>query len=278
MNNCGLIVYGNSLSDYINDVDTSNKVNEKVIYYLLNENGFTIPNNAGQVILINCDYCIVSNLELCNGTVGVELAYSDLNKITKNTLKNNKYSGVYIETSQENKVESNTIENNSYGISMQLAYKNDIKNNKIQTDYYGCYISFSNNNNFSGNNIIYNNYGIYFNLPSASNIIHQNNLYYNGLNAYDENQKTNVWDDGKKGNYWGDYKTKYPNARRIWLKGIWNIPYEIPSKDNRDRFPLIFPYVFSIEKKGNFKLTNLLSKIFDNNMILKSIYEIKNLI
>ncbi len=276
MENCGLIVYGSSLSEYINSVDTSNKVNGKILYYLINENGFTVPNDAGEVFLINCEYCFVSNLDLCNGTVGVELAYSDFNTISKNTLKNNKFAGIYLETSKDNSVEANNIENNSYGISMQLADENAIKSNKIQKNYYGFYLSLSDVNIFTGNNILYNNYGIYVNIQSSDNIIHHNNLYYNGFNAWDENEKTNKWDNGKKGNYWTDYAKKYPNARRIWLKGIWNTPYEIPEKKNKDRFPLILPYSNSKEKSSSLIRINLLEKISNYYLILRIIYQMKN--
>ena len=269
MVNCGLIVYGNSLSEYLNSVDTSNKVNGKILYYLINENGFIVPNNAGEVVLINCDNCIVSNLYICNGTVGVELAYSDFNTISKNTFNNNKFAGIYIESSKSNTAENNNIENNSYGISMQLADENEIKNNKIQNNYYGFYISVSNINIFSGNNILYNTYGIYFNIKSFDNIIHHNNLYYNGFNAWDENEKTNIWDNGKKGNYWADYTKKYPNAKRIWLKGIWNTPYEIPEKKNVDRFPLIIPFSHSKEKSFNLIRFNLLEKLSNFYLIIK---------
>ena len=273
MDKCGLIVYGNSLSEYTNSVDTSNKVNGKSLYYLINENGFIVPNDAGEVVLINCDYCIVSNLNICNGTVGAELAYSDFNTISKNTLNNNKFAGIYLETSNGNSVETNYIKNNSYGISMQLADENDIINNKIQNNYYGFYISVSDVNIFSANDILYNTYGIYFNIKCSDNTIHHNNLYYNGYNAWDENKKTNTWDNGKKGNYWSDYTTKYPNARRIWLKGIWNTPYEIPEKENFDRFPLILPYSHSKEKNFNLICFKILEKISNFQMILKIIHK-----
>ena len=275
MVNCGLIVYGNSLSEYLNDIDFSNKVNGKTLYYLINENGFTVPDDAGQVVLINCEYCIVSNLNLCNGTVGVEIVYSDYNTISKNTLKNNKFAGIYLETSKGNTVERNNIENNSYGISMQLADENDIKNNKIQNNYYGFYLSLSNVNILLGNNLLYNSYGIFLNNPCTDNMLYHNNLYYNGYNAWDENENTNSWDDGKKGNYWTDYTKKYPNARRIWLKGIWNIPYEIPEKGSKDRFPLILPYSCSKAKNLNFLQINLLEKISGLYLILKTKYQIK---
>ena len=251
MVNCGLLVYGISLSEYINDVDTSNKINGKTLYYYINENDITVPNNAGEVILVNCKYCNVTNLDLSDGTIGVELVYSVYNTISKNTLNNNNFAGIYLESSNENTVSINTIENNSYGISLQLANGNEIIRNKISINTYGCFIYLSNSNTFSRNNILYNIYGIHFDYPSNSNNINYNNLIYNGNNGWDENENTNSWDDGKKGNYWGDYIIRYPNAKRVWLKGIWDTPYDIPILNNQDRYPLIRPFINSKEKTVN---------------------------
>jgi parallel beta-helix repeat protein len=243
MFNCGLLVYGHRLSDYINDVDTSNTVNGKILYYYIEKNNIEVPNDAGEVILVNCNYCNISNLDLSDGTIGVELAYSNHNAILKNTLNNNNFAGIYLESSNDNNVRINNIENNTYGITMQLAYANEIKNNKIRLGSYGCFLYLSDSNTISGNNILYNTYGIYLRIPSNNNNIYYNNLIANGFNARDENIKVNVWDNGEKGNYWDDYKEKYPNARIILLKGIWNIPYDIPYEENQDRYPLILPYI-----------------------------------
>jgi len=245
---CGLAVDGNSLTNYINNVDTSNKVNGKTLYYYINQNDITVPNNAGEVILVNCKYCNVTNLDLSNGSIGVELVYSSYNTISKNNLNNNNFAGIYLESSNDNTVSINTIENNSYGILLQLANGNEIISNKISINTYGCFIYLSNSNTFSRNNIMYNIYGIRFDYPSNSNSINYNNLIYNGNNGWDENENTNSWDNGKKGNYWGDYILRYPNAKRVWLKGIWDTPYDIPILDNQDRYPLIRPFINSKEK------------------------------
>ncbi|MHA2367034.1 MAG: right-handed parallel beta-helix repeat-containing protein, partial [Candidatus Hodarchaeales archaeon] len=268
MVNCGLLVFGISLSEYINDVDTTNTVNGKTLYYYKNKNNIVVPNDAGQVILINCNNCNVTNLDLSDGTIGVELAHSNHNTVSKNTLNNNNFAGIYLESSDDNNVRTNTIENNNYGITLQLANSNDIKKNEISLSGYGCYIYLSDSNTFSGNNILYSTYGMFFNLPSNSNNINLNNFIDNGYNAWDENEKTNAWDDGMKGNYWADYEEKYPNARKIWLKGFWSIPYDIPYEKNQDRYPLILPHINSNVKIMNLIRISLLEKILNAFPIL----------
>ena len=65
--------------------------------------------------------------------------------------------------------------------------------------------------------------------------------------------------------------TKYPNARRIWLKGIWNISYNIPDEDNEDRYPLIIPHISSKEKAFVPRYVLKLEKIINFFSILKQL-------
>ncbi len=263
MINCGLIVYGISLPEYVNDVDTSNIVNGKPIYYYIDKSEMTVPQDAGEVILINCNYCTVSNLDLNDGTIGLELAYSNHNTISGNTMNNNKFAGIYIESCSDNTVKTNTIEDNGYGIDLQLATDNNIEKNKINKNSYGIFLYLSDSNTILENTMLYNGFGVYFSHPSNSNTIYHNDFIDNGLNAMDEKENINYWDNGNKGNYWGDYKEKCPDARRIWTKGIWDTPYDIPGGDSQDRYPLIKPIVSSREKTSNPISTNFLEKMLD---------------
>jgi len=245
MYNCGLLIYGSNPSEYTQDIDITNKVNDKTLYYYLNQNNIEILSDAGEVILINCNSCMVKALNLSGGTIGVQLAYSYNNTITENSLNDNNYAGIYLESSENNLVEKNTINKNTYGIDMQLAYENRIKGNRINQNAYGFDVYLSDSNIFSSNVIKYNAYGMLFGVPCRENKIHHNNFIDNSVNAQDENPDTNVWDDGRKGNYWSDYNSLYPDASRIWIRGIWNIPYDIPGEENQDLYPLILPSVIS---------------------------------
>ncbi|MDH7507661.1 MAG: NosD domain-containing protein, partial [Candidatus Thermoplasmatota archaeon] len=214
-------------------------------------------------ILINCNYCNVTNLDLSNTTVGVELAYSGFITISKNKLINNKFAGIYIESSYNNIVEKNTIKNNGYGVNIQLANNNKIKNNNFYRNSYGCYLYLSNINTIFFNNVLYNSYGITLKTPCNSNAIYCNNLIGNGYNAWDENEKTNTWFYREKGNYWDDYTKKYPNAKKLYLKSVWDTAYEIPNKENKDEYPLLRPMILSNEKIKNQLLTRFFVKILN---------------
>ncbi|MBC8521012.1 MAG: right-handed parallel beta-helix repeat-containing protein, partial [Methanomicrobia archaeon] len=70
--NDGIFIFGFLLSNYnTHDIDTSNKVNGKPVYYWKDVREGRIPNGAGQVILANCSNAIVENQELNNTGVGI---------------------------------------------------------------------------------------------------------------------------------------------------------------------------------------------------------------
>lgn len=77
-------VAGSEISDYINDVDTTNTVNSKPIYYWIGKTDQTVPLDAGCVILANCKNIIVQDLSLSNVKDAVLLAHC-----YKTAVKNN---------------------------------------------------------------------------------------------------------------------------------------------------------------------------------------------
>jgi len=193
------------------------------------------------------------------------------NNISYNTITSNKYCGINLIGSNNNII-GNYISNNMDGIQFRVGNNDNILGNNILgnnitlNDRYGIYLGLGYffteyYYNVSGNTIISNNWsGIYLNsihnsyitgnmisnntvginssYLSNNNIIYHNNFIDNMYNAHEA--RDNIWDDGKYGNYWSDYKEKYPFAIRSLLKPwMWNIPYEIEGRDNKDNCPLI---------------------------------------
>ncbi|UCE96580.1 MAG: right-handed parallel beta-helix repeat-containing protein, partial [Candidatus Bathyarchaeota archaeon] len=63
-----------SLQNFINDVDESNTVEGKPIYYWIDKHDTTVPLDAGCVILVNCSNMTIQNLNIsCNNWQGVFL-------------------------------------------------------------------------------------------------------------------------------------------------------------------------------------------------------------
>ena len=210
-------VWGTILSDFVNDVDASNTVDDKPTYYLISKQDMTVPPDAGYVALVNCTRITVQNLNITNNNLGILLAYTTNSTINKNNVKNN-YGGILLyRFSNNNSVSGNNITNNTL-TGIGLSYS-------------------SNNNSVYGNNIADNDYGIWL-WDSSNNSIYHNNFVDNTIQVYSHNS-TNVWDDGAgKGNYWSDYEERYPNATELDESDIWDTPYVI-GENNQDNYPIV---------------------------------------
>jgi len=141
------------------NIVTDNTVNDKLLVCLEDENDRLVPENAGQIILINCSNVTIRDHEIKDTTVGIEL-WNSLNcEITHNSLIHN-IINIYLYNSDFNNINGNTLQSNkSYTFRCCLELNNckgnTIKNNDISiTDRY-TYILISNSreNVFSENNI-----------------------------------------------------------------------------------------------------------------------------
>ena len=241
-NNAFFGMVGFQLSHYIHKVN-GNTANGKALLYYANQTNLLLDFEAGQIILVNCSNSHIRNLTLNDTPFGVYVAFSDNVNVSNNSFSN---SAILLDKSKDSTIISNNIHDNDNTVGIGLAFSNNnkiISNAIYNHDYIGIHF-YSSNNNVIKSNSIYNN-GLGINLVTSSN---NNTIYHNNLdniqNANDDGD--NIWDNGKQGNYWGDYREKYPKARRIWSKGIWDTPYDIPGGNNKDRYPLINEWAGSL--------------------------------
>jgi parallel beta-helix repeat protein len=106
-----LITYDGCQPQYWNthSIDATNIVNGKPVYYYKDSNGLTVPEDAGEVILANCTRCLVSNLTIENGTIGILLGFSSSNTITHNVVKEQCLMGIGLTFSANNIIFENDI-------------------------------------------------------------------------------------------------------------------------------------------------------------------------
>jgi len=264
-NNCGIHLREGSLNDLSShQIDTTNLVNGKPIYYYANTNDLKKENfsNAGQVILVGCDNCEISGLNMSYGGPGISLFHCDQNTVFNNTIsfrygeiiklyssyQNNIShnsisdvgisSGINLRYSNENNVTFNQIINCNTAIEVGTSYRNSIRDNYLDNNYRGMYIQtgqIGDMNNIIMRNIISNNNeGIYTTSPyTRANMIYLNNFINNGVNA-ENNGGSNYWDNGSIGNYWEDYEGNDTDD-----DGIGDTPYYIPgAAGDQDNFPI----------------------------------------
>jgi len=131
----GFGVSGNSLEEYIHDIDYSNLVDGKPICYLVNEADMQVPSDAGQVYVVNSTNITVKDLSLRNAMDGVAfintsgstienvtaagcndgiyLLNSDHN-VVRDVISSDNYCGIHNHNSDNNLLTGNTVEGNIY--------------------------------------------------------------------------------------------------------------------------------------------------------------------
>ncbi|UCG00660.1 MAG: right-handed parallel beta-helix repeat-containing protein [Candidatus Heimdallarchaeota archaeon] len=141
-------------------IDTSNIINEKPVYYYVNEARLTTTNftNAGQILLINCSKCLIFNTALSHSSEGIKLISSDNNIISNNVFSQNRRMGINLFGSNNNTISENSFynEEDGEGIFVWMSDKNVIDRNNISIGIYGSGISIDSGNDtqISNNRII----------------------------------------------------------------------------------------------------------------------------
>jgi parallel beta-helix repeat protein len=238
-------VSGTELNHYIHNIDSSNFVDGKPIYYCVNQHDRGIPSDAGYVAIVNSTGITAEKLySLQNNFQGILVAYS-----SEITVKNFecKFPSVYLMYGIDfNNVTNSTISNLTlsdinYGIRLQCSDNNLVTENMV-TNYYrsqeglGIIFDASLNNSIIANNISKMMYSIAFESHSNGNIIFHNNFVENLNKPYISDSADNRFDNGYEGNYWSDYTCEDND-----FDGIGYPSYNI-SKYTRDNCPLKEPW------------------------------------
>lgn len=257
MNNVrNLAVYGTEASHFDNDIDDSNIVNSKKVYYLIGEsnlviNSVTFPD-VGYLALVNCQNISVHHLELTGNGHGILLAYTTDSTLYKNQITDN-YSGIGLFESSNNFITTNNITDNDRGIQFSNASNfNSVSANIIANSIDGIFLFDSFQNTIVLNNVTNNNIGIGLK-GSSYNMIRGNYFINNERQVYDVSTEdysvtvsTNTWDIGYPtgGNYWSDYTgvdvKSGENQDQTGSDELGDTPYII-DQNNQDTFPLM-PY------------------------------------
>jgi parallel beta-helix repeat protein len=196
-----------SLSDYIQNIDPSNKVNGKPIYYLVNQQNQQIPDDAGFVGLINSTKIVVRDLLLTNNHDGVLLFYSNNSRIENVTVLDNNY-GIRLYSSNNNTLTDNTANSNDYcGIYLSSSNNNTLTNNNASNNEdFGIALWYYSHNNFITDNIANSNKGSGISLSKSSNntlINNTNDLNEYGIRLWDSSSCNTINNNIANSNKWG---------------------------------------------------------------------------
>jgi parallel beta-helix repeat protein len=220
--------------DPIHNVDTSNIVNGKPVYYWVNQHDRQVPADAGYVAIIKSENITVSNLSLSENWQGIFLAKTN-NSIIEGVNVTNNQIGIYLWDCFGNKISECIASNNYHGIVATYSQGNEFRSNTVTLNsYYGLYLFRSTNNRISYNTISQNRWGIglYY---SSNNTFYHNNLIDNEeqVEHLGSPPPLNTWDNGSEGNYWSDYTGVDNDGDEIG-----DTPYVI-DPGNQDNYPIV---------------------------------------
>ena len=209
------------------DMDPSNMVDGKPVYYWIGHLDETIPSNAGQVTLVDCSNTIVQSLELMKNSVNVQLV-NCVDCTLENTKSSLAYVGVSLINSRDCNVKNNALSSCNTTIQVLGSTYNNITDNYVQASGF-CGIDFD---------------------DSSNNSFYHNTVNDSGATYVVYRAGRNIWDNGypSGGNYWSDYigvdLESGPNQDLPGSDSIGDTPY-VMDANNTDHYPLVLRHSLS---------------------------------
>lgn len=242
--NTGIFIFGNTIDHFTQEIE-GNIVNEKPLFYSINQNNVQIPDDAVNIILVNCSNTILNKKNASNVEAGILLAYC-----SNITINNSNFSycngGIGLVNVDNCRITNNTITSVGDAIILRYSHDNLISNNNIiKANRLGIEV-INSDNNLITKNTVSTNYSIR-NIELLGS--YDNQVYHNNFFVYKRDMNypyyiavdtgMNHWDDGNLGNYWWDYEEKYLDAENNGV--TYEESYKIAPNDIKDNYPLVKP-------------------------------------
>jgi parallel beta-helix repeat protein len=229
-----LIVVGYCAAGFVQDIDSSNTVNGKPVYYLTNVNNAEIdPTNcpdAGYLALVNCTNVTVKDFNFTSNNDGVLIAYSTNCTLTNMTLGNNR---VYITSALYNE----SFLSDYGGLTLCGSTGNTVVDSTVYNNTCGVCLCNSTGNTFYDDAFINND------VPVVSDLEDPFENVSTGVFC------KNFWDNGVEGNYWSGYNGTGSD-------GIGETPYVVDA-NNTDNHPLMGTFsTFSVAAGVNVQVVS----------------------
>jgi parallel beta-helix repeat protein len=187
--------------------------------YLYDSNNCLIENNklfnnSEGIYLESSAKNRVFNNVILKGSRGISIEQSDYNSVASNKASKCRY-GIYLLISKGNRISKNTVlENREYGIVLSGSSDNTLSGNTASDNSRGIHIGTSDGNTLSENSIFSNEVNGLFVCPRSDKNLVFNNYFNNTLNVEANNGTSNAYNKPKTegmniaggpfigGNYW----------------------------------------------------------------------------
>ncbi|MFX0212282.1 MAG: NosD domain-containing protein, partial [Candidatus Hodarchaeota archaeon] len=174
----GLFFNGLRDYNYFHEI-TANYINNKPLIYWLGIHDEKVPDNVGQIVLVECSNIEITSQDVSKASVGIfgrdclslnitkvnsshnivgislELCYENI--IRDSTFMNNDREGLILRQCDDNVISDGIFINNTYGISLNYGSSNSIERNQINASQaFGIYVFSSRYNSIIDNNLTNN--------------------------------------------------------------------------------------------------------------------------
>jgi len=283
LEHCGIVFHGNFPYEFYQDIDSSNVIDGKPVYYLRNESNqeFNESMNPGYIILVSCrnitirnitchgitlgdtSFCGIENCSFFENILGVDIWLSS-NAIISNCSFSYD-SAISIRKSSHNIVKQCMMPNGSprsFGVSIDYySYNNTVYDCDIEDYPIGIYISGSSQQNKICNCSVCHSRITGFKIWESDNRITKCHIYDNevGITLWNSNNfivlnnfiNNHLQVNVSGTNTWnndsmGNYWNDY-HCFDLNSDGIRDLPYQIGS-GNKDQKPLMQPFQKIISK------------------------------
>ena len=265
--------------EWVTNIIENNTINGKQIRFYKSSENIIVPEDTGQLIIVNCKGFTISNLVIENVEYGIQLAWSSYNKILNCIINNasseegdqynptgilsyysqknlfskciikNFYYGIYFEGGDFNIISNNLISDGRSGIILFSSYNNLVKNNTVKNhSLCGIFLWWAKNNLVYRNIVSYNEYGICL-CGEEGSIVLKNHIisntgygvYINVCFSYQSRCSFKII----KNNFIDNNISAYLIfSRGLWFKNYWDCPSFFPVKINGDtEFFLVWYYI-----------------------------------
>ena len=214
----GVRVWGSDLEYYLHNIDTSNTIDGKPIYFLVNTHNFVVPKNAGWIAAINC-----SNITV------------------EDWISTPNFEGILFVETKNSKIFYSNLTRCHYAIRFDRVTNCTITNNYMADNGYAAFYFEDTINCLATENEVNNNY-CFFNiwLYSTNNSFYHNNFVGNWTGSAGDRGCSNYYDNGSEGNFWSGYDSSHGKIYKIDDVNIDNYPFltQFPVSLNRDVIPV----------------------------------------
>ncbi|MBL7068286.1 MAG: right-handed parallel beta-helix repeat-containing protein [Candidatus Omnitrophica bacterium] len=214
---------------YHHDIDTSNLVGGKPMYYIVGATGQTYGASIdpGLLYFISCDDITVRDLAISNKFYGIFFRSTHNSRI-ENVFVSNSIRGVYLYNSNNNVVTDSNATSNMWGFYLISSSNNTLSDNYANSNFYGIYLNVSSHNNMLEGNATNSNNHFGIGLRSSNgNTLVDNSITNSskGISLHSAGSNT-ITENTVVLNGWGIYLIYSSDNNRIYLNDfVDNLAY-----------------------------------------------------